>query len=284
MILFVQSESNAQYSIQAIYGEDNRKDIFDSPNWAKKLSPSVAAKIPKELMVSSGNVFNVTGTAMLGKRYCSKIRFAEQHIIANCTGFLIGNKYLATAAHCMKEEKDCNEFYWSFDVSLKQPGDASYRSIEAARTYQCKKVVARQFNQFEGLDFAIVELDRPVVDRTPLELDFETLVDVGLPIAMIGHASGLPLKLSDNAKVFNVTDRSFQAELDSFHGNSGSPIFNELNGKVIGITSMGHGGYVWDGEGSTCKIPQVCKPGDNCFKTLLSKITNLKEDFQKLAQ
>lgn len=266
---------------QVIYGEDNRHEPFEVSESFRQISTSVAGKVSKSILNPVGSGF-VLDHVSLGKRYCSSIRFSEQMMGPECTGFLVGDDLLVTAGHCMREVTDCSDFYWVFDYSLKRLGDTSYTSVARDRVYQCSKVVAHKISLFDGIDYTIVRLDRKVTGRTPLSLDFSSDLKVGLPVTVIGHPSGIPLKVTDSGTIqTNDSANSFQTDLDEFRGNSGSPVFDAMSGKVIGIVSSGQSDYVWDGDGK-CKVPRICRPGDRCVLSTASRVRNLKEDLEKL--
>ena len=65
-------------------------------------------------------------------------------------------------------------------------------------------------------------------------------IQVGEPLCLIGHPWGLPTKVSHTAEVLKNDGLTwFMANLDSFEGNSGSAVFNELTGEVEGILVRG---------------------------------------------
>jgi V8-like Glu-specific endopeptidase len=95
-----------------------------------------------------------------------------------------------------------------------------------------------------GLDYAIVQLDRRVSDRTPLEFRNDSEIDLGTPLTVIGSPSGLPLKVASGANVRDTSHLySFKANLDTFQGNSGSAVFNSKTGIVEGILVRGEEDY-----------------------------------------
>ena len=60
-----------------------------------------------------------------------------------------------------------------------------------------------------------------------------------------GHPSGLPRKITANASVTDNESRTrFTTNLDSFGGNSGSPIFASPSNLLIGILVEGRPDYV----------------------------------------
>lgn len=281
LLIIVHTPARSDLLPQVIYGEDNRHEPFEVGEPFRQISTSVAGKIAKSIFSPVGSGF-VLDNISLGKRYCSSIRFSEQMMGPECTGFLVADDLLVTAGHCMREVSDCSDFYWVFDYSLKRLGDTSYASVGRDRVYQCSKVVAHKMSFFDGIDYTIVQLDRKVTGRSPLTLDFNSDLKVGHPVAVIGHPSGIPLKVTDSGTIqSNDSAYSFQTDLDEFRGNSGSPVFDATNGNVIGIVSSGQSDYVWGGDGK-CKIPRICRPGDRCVLSTASRVRNLKEDLEKL--
>ena len=49
---------------------------------------------------------------------------------------------------------------------------------------------------------------------------------LGAPLTVVGHPAGLPVTISDGAAVQRHRPTFFSADLDTYQGNSGSPVFN----------------------------------------------------------
>ena len=80
-------------------------------------------------------------------------------------------------------------------------------------------------------------------------------------VYVLGHPSGLPLKYAPGAQVRGNDDPSFfVANLDTYGGNSGSPVFNERTGEVEGILVRGETDYLQVGN---CRISNAC-PTSGC--------------------
>ena len=78
---------------------------------------------------------------------------------------------------------------------------------------------------------------------------------------VIGHPCGLPQKYAPGAKVRDNTPAPFfVANLDTYGGNSGSPVFNATSYKVEGILVRGENDFVTNG---TCYVSLVC-PTTGC--------------------
>jgi len=270
---------NSRADEKAINGADNRTEMFKAPIAIQNLSPSIAGHFLKDSLSKRGNDYTVA-SGTIGEKHCSSVRFADQYIGPRCTGFLIAPNLIATAAHCMNEQGDCEKYFWIFDYQLKSSGDKSYTKIPTEKVYSCKKIYSIKYEYFNGLDYALVELDRAVLNRPLLAIDFFADTTAGLPIFMIGHPSGLPLKYTDGAAVTKDLEHAFETDLDIFGGNSGGPIFSVLTNQVVGIASRGHANWVTR-PGATCKSEKVCTPKDNCNPTVVAKIKFIKDDLEK---
>jgi len=117
-------------------------------------------------------------------------------------------------------------------------------------------------------DFAVVELDRPVTNRTPLTLRQQGQIDVGQGIFVIGHPAGLPTKVAGGASVRSQGNGYFVANLDTYGGNSGSAVFNKSNGQIEGILVRGEMDFIYK---NGCRVSNVCQ-NDSCRGEDVTKI------------
>ncbi|MGZ3793948.1 MAG: trypsin-like serine peptidase [Bdellovibrio sp.] len=267
----------------AVYNEDDRIEPFNAGAKEAELAKSVAGRFSIDHLRPVGDHFEVNRMT-LGEEKCRKIRFAEQTLGPSCSGFLVRPDLLVTAAHCMTTAENCTQNVWVFDYALKSATDQSYKSVSAKNVYKCKQVVARRYQSFGDVDYAIIQLDRPVTDRKILEMDFNpNNPALESDTFVAGYPSGLPLKITPGGKVLkNGNPLSFDTDLDIFHGNSGSPVFDQKTGLVLGIMSLTNSDYTRDKGDPTCKVPKVCLPGDNCYLSMASRVLNLKEDLNKI--
>jgi hypothetical protein len=85
---------------------------------------------------------------------------------------------------------------------------------------------------------------------------------------VIGHPTGLPTKISPEGKITrNVEKYTFSANLDTFHGNSGSAVFDANTGVVEGILIQGRNDYVpsRSNDPKSCMIVNKCdENGKRC--------------------
>ncbi len=238
-LVLISTQAYAKSSPKAIYGKDNRSEVSQYPNPKfQKLAASVAGRISKYHMYDSYKEgFSEYNKTTLGEKFnaCPTERFIDQPAIAGCTGFLVGEDTLVTVGHCMKRESDCDTFKWVFGFDNQQ------ELINNKDAYSCKKVIAKveKNSAFGRTDYAIIKLDRKVTGRAPLKFRTSGKVKRGTGIVVIGHPLGLPLKIADDASVSKTLGNSFNADLDTYSGNSGSPVFNEETGVVEGILMSG---------------------------------------------
>lgn len=127
-----------------------------------------------------------------------------------------------------------------FDYKLKSEKDATVGDIPLSQVYTCTKIIGTELNDFTKKDWALVELDRPVTGRRPLKL-VNSKPQKDDEVFVIGTPSGLPLKVA-TGKVLAKRINFFRTNLDTFTGNSGSPVLNNQN-EVIGILVRGNEDY-----------------------------------------
>jgi V8-like Glu-specific endopeptidase len=245
--------------VEVIYGADNRFEVHDYDNelFIKK-AKSVALRVSnRKLSVDRENptLFNFPHITLqqANPSLCHSERFLDQVQLGTCSGFLIAPNKIMTAGHCMMSQEDCDNHKWVFDYK------EGTEQISKKNIFSCQKIVIQKFNYStsEIVDYAVIELDRPVQNRKPLETRKFGLPFYNTPLVLIGHPLGLPMKIADGARVTlpNAHEREdlfhsilmrknyFTANLDAFAGNSGSPVFNQNTGKVEGIMIQGSDDY-----------------------------------------
>lgn len=234
-------------SIDVVYGEDNRVDVYDSSDSVfVELASSTAAMIPQDRIKDNGlGEYAISGQSLESRGVCANERFAQQPSAADCSGFLVGENLLATAGHCVRDQLSCDAYKWVFDFKMEHEGQVEI-SVEAASVYSCKRVISRDLDTWTKNDYALIELDRKVEDRAPLKYRKSGQAQVGDELVVIGHPSGLPTKIADGAQIRSLEENFFSANLDTYGGNSGSPVINVSTGEVEGILVRGENDYVFD--------------------------------------
>ena len=278
---------NAQAGNKVIYGEDNRVSASES-DMAKfvEWSKSTAVQIEnKKLSSEEGSeMIKISGESLKDSfiGVCEDEKFANTITAGNCSGFLVGPDLLVTAGHCMKpsfwnpDKKPCDEYQWVFGFTTASATSSSEAVVAKKDVYKCKEVVSMQLSNTSKNDYALVRLYRVVEDREPLKFRMSGQIEEAAPIVVIGHPSGLPTMIADGANVrSNVSDFYFNANLDTFGGNSGSAVFNVETGEVEGILVRGERDYEAD-PNLGCKRVYKCE-NDSCRGEDVTRITVIPE-------
>ncbi len=259
--------------IDVIYGEDNRKDVFESTDSALvELSKSTAAMISSERLKSINGDVVISAQTLESRGICAKERFSKQISAANCSGFLVAPNILVTAGHCIKSEYDCATYKWVFDFKVDH-SDQGEVQVPKTSIYSCKKIISRSLDQMSKDDYAVIELDKKVLDRRPLAFRKSGKITKGTSLAVIGHPTGLPTKIADGAKVRSLSTKFFVANLDTYGGNSGSAVFNTQTSEVEGILVRGENDYIPDSQ-LGCQVSNVCA-NESCRGEDVTFITNI---------
>ena len=259
---------------KVVYGIDNRVEVYQSESaFFVDLAKSTAAMVSSSSITEGeGDQVVLTGSSLESRGICSNARFSQQITAASCSGFLVAPKLLVTAGHCITSERDCMEQKWVFDYKQREEESVEF-TVSSSNVYSCSRIIERALDRGSRDDFALIELDREVTDRTPLEFRKEGLVEDNAPLVVIGHPSGLPTKIADGANVRdNMDPVYFSANLDTFGGNSGSAVFNSETGVVEGILVRGETDYVYTSRG--CRVPKVCTE-EGCMGEHVTRITNI---------
>ncbi|MFP5384447.1 MAG: ankyrin repeat domain-containing protein [Bacteriovoracia bacterium] len=260
---------------RVIYGPDHRKEVSEATPFEQKLAASAAsmihAKEIKKNPVKPGtleltqktlrewlesqvseksrteNLFSekVIEAAQAGVTFCEGEKFVDQPNPSMCSGFLIAPDLIVTAGHCVEVPGFCEDYRWVFDFKVNPENNSAGLDIKEENVYECKKVLSNALAMPFGLDYAIVQLNKKVKNRGPLEIRNDSLIENGSPLVVIGSPSGLPLKVAGGANVRdNIHPNYFSANLDTFQGNSGSAVFNAVTGVVEGILVRGEEDFV----------------------------------------
>ncbi|MBL6989220.1 MAG: trypsin-like peptidase domain-containing protein [Bacteriovoracaceae bacterium] len=265
---------------KVIYGTDNRMEVakYDNSTF-QEFARSTAGMIERENLILQDDGTYTIKAKTLGQamNLCPQELFRDQLTAVNCSGFLVAPDILITAGHCVNAYDFCSSQKWIFDFVK------GVTSLNKDSIYGCKEVLHKEQSAITKADYAIVRLDRPVLDRSPLEFRTEGTISQDEQVVLAGHPSGLPTKITDNAAVRSITgDVYFTVNIDSFAGNSGSPIFNKETGVVEGILVRGEQDYAYK-PAESCVTVNVCKE-DECRGEDVTNITFISSKILELLQ
>lgn len=247
---------------RVIYGVDNRKDMYQvSASTLRAAANAVVALVKRTDLASDGNGGYTLATQSYQDEYqlCDSEPFASQPIGCFCSGFLVAPDVIATAGHCVRSQADLARIRFVFGFRMLDARRAR-TAFPASDVYAGTRLIGRQLSQ-DGSDWALVKLDRPVTGRKPLKVRTAGRIGDNQSLFVIGHPSGLPQKYAPRARVRdNTAAQFFVANLDTYGGNSGSPVFNSSNRTVEGILVRGENDFVSNGS---CFVSMVC-PTTGC--------------------
>lgn len=266
---------------KAIYGDDNRKEYFEVSKERQAQADSVVSLWDNSKVSAMTGGFLLSGRPFMNKvfnreggKICDSEPFRDQRIGAECSGTLVGEDLVMTAGHCIKEQHDCDEMKVVFDYNIKTQGGKAPSVVPDSSVYSCKAIVSSRLElsrKAEGeagpslsQDYAIIRLDRKVTGRKPLPINRKGGLADGAPLYTIGHPVGLPAKIADNAAVINIRQgyNFFEANLDTYGGNSGSGVFNAETGLLEGILVRGRDDFHKTPDGCYSSEVFAQKPED----------------------
>lgn len=261
-----------------IYGKDDRHDLYAEPN------PSIRLLTESTVLLARNSdlTWEANGDARLSSRTLSSARvvcrdepFREQPTAGYCSGFLVAPDTVVTAGHCLASETDCDETAVIFGFALANEGTDIVRRPRQ-EVYRCSRLIHHRLTA-DGPDFSVIRLDRPVMNHPPLKLRLSGSPAPGDELFVIGHPMGLPAKISGGAFIRSVTKNShLTANLDTYAGNSGSPVFRADTFEVEGILARGGVDFVF-------KTDERCYASARCTDTgcsgedvtLISEVTKV---------
>ena len=282
-LLLLSAPAIAGAADKVVYGADDRLDYYQADASMRRLADSVVSLWKAaDVQPAAGGFRLATGNYGEVMGLCEGEPYREQPIGAFCSGSLVGKDLVMTAGHCIKSEADCAGTKFVFGFAQKAAGDRP-GSAPSADVYGCRKIVKRFLASGSGAlgpDYALVQLDRPAEGRVPLPVERASGLKKGDPVFVIGHPSGLPVKVAGGAAVRDPSPAGyFVANLDTYGGNSGSPVFNGRTGLIEGILVRGENDFVYKGD---CQVSNVV-PSDGGRGEDVTRVSELTAVIPKSA-
>jgi hypothetical protein len=253
------------------YGRDDRQDVYQLAGQNLADSDSVVALFLDSQVNDLGDGTAELLTGNYGDYYnlCPSERFREQPIGSFCSGVLVAPDIIATAAHCIKG-KTLADIRFVFGYHMRDK-DTPELIISNTDIYSGVEVIAWQLDENTGADWALIRLDRIVVNHRIARIREQGTISDSQTLHVIGHPKGLPAKFAGGGTVRDNRYRAvFVENLDAYPGNSGSPVFNSTTHVVEGLQVRGKkNSFVKQGE---CFVSRVC-PDAGCSGGLTVRTT-----------
>ena len=236
----------------AVYGKDNRQEVLGLTGARAKVADSTVALVYTfGLEPNNDGTLHLNSISLQDYGVCPDQRFAKEPVVANCSGALVAPDVVVTAGHCITDRTDLKYTRFVFGFRMLDAQRANV-DIPKGEFYRGTQILARRQDD-AGADYALIRLDRAVTGHKPLAVS-SSVPAVGTPLYVVGYPTGLPEKIAAGAKVHALTPYYFSSNLDTFGGNSGSPVLDARTNEVVGVLVRGNPDYVVRGD---CAVPLV---------------------------
>lgn len=251
-------------------GKEQLKN-FDEKN---KFFSAIAVQVLNKYIKPNGSV---SSQGSMGKYYelCEdEPWYKKDHYPGECTGFLISNDLLLTAGHCMSKfdnpdailrEDVCEHYSWVLNYQGDQISKKGKRHI-----LRCLEILS--ISEEPELDYALLRVTSAPKRFSPIKIDFSTQPELKMNVFTIGAPLGSPMVLIDSASIISLPqggegfwNNFFYTNLDSFGGNSGSPVFAEKDNQLLGLFLTGNNDFYFDDQNMCTRVNYCTQDSRSCL-------------------
>jgi V8-like Glu-specific endopeptidase len=182
-------------------------------------------------------------------RFCNNAKFEDDLMWASCSGTVVGEDLVVTAAHCLTAQNDCSDMTIATEFNSNEDIELIRKSPE--KVFRCKKVIyssePRPGNH--DRDIAILQLDRPVQGRQSAKIvanwnpDNEFIYAAGYPS---GTSKKISVGFSSNENFPDINLKNLEYRKISLlapPGLSGGGVFNSRN-QLVGVVVRSNTSYI----------------------------------------
>ena len=204
---------------------------------------------------------------------CSSEKFHNNPVVGFCSGISVkesSDMYkVYSAGHCTKDIQPENI---AFIYNFRQQLDGSFPSvIKKGNVCFAKKIYLKEFIS-GAQDYTVFEMKGPLpFTLSSNDIDIKSEMKKDQKVYVIGYPCGLP-QISDVGKILlNDEPTHFTTNLNTFHGNSGSGVFDGETDKLIGLLVRGDTDFVFNDQ-LKCNVAKICDSeakdctGEDCMK------------------
>ncbi|MEZ6317246.1 MAG: proprotein convertase P-domain-containing protein [Phycisphaerales bacterium] len=282
--VFEQTRGPAPRDTRVVYGADDRKEVYEYDTidpMIRQMAEACAIVVSdSEIMDNGDGTYTLFTSPWVsqGGTLCLTEPFRGQPQIGFCSSFLVGPDIITTAGHCVDAGDISSGVAFVFGFQLNDSDETGPAIVPADYVYFGTGIIAQTLSGDD--DYSVVQLDRPVVGINPVPVRRTGTIANGDPLVMIGHPAAILKKIAGGATECknNSPAEYFQANTDSYGGNSGSMVINANTYEVEGILVRGAPDYVTVGGCvQTNYVPDTGNTGSGLMFEEVSKATRFAD-------